>query len=255
MGYRPFDYYDALVLLDGKPAGATLHESREREFRDCPVFDREKEKVNRYCFVLFDKRMDPDGQPHELRLRIKWMGRKPSSEVRETGDGMRWVRYQRGSDRIYLSAHLGEGYDVEDTADGLAYRIPAGCPLDRFFFGLSHLFSCGNRIPDKPCFFPNPARVIPEEVDRYHFRLIGGNRRFGNGYRTLENGRRQYFAFYGFPDRNDDYFYNAEISREEFYAIEKEYDCCSSTLLSPPDYYDRYIKDHPILLEGWSRIL
>ena len=53
----------------------------------------------------------------------------------------------------------------------------------------------------------------------YCFRLISNQVRFGYGYRLFE-GRRQYFAWHGYPDRNDDYITNVEISEEEFELVD-----------------------------------
>ncbi|MBR4826469.1 MAG: hypothetical protein IKZ91_01120 [Bacteroidales bacterium] len=88
----------------------------------------------------------------------------------------------------------------------------------------------------------------------YEFNIIGQNVRFGFGYRTVE-GNRQYFAFYGFPNRNDDYFYNAEISLEEYHEIKRRYVPDFDFDPRGEAFYEKYVKDHPILLEGWSRLL
>ena len=54
------------------------------------------------------------------------------------------------------------------------------------------------------------------------FRVISNNVRFGCGYRT-HNGKRQYFAWHGYPDRNSDYITTSEISESEFDEICKKY--------------------------------
>ena len=54
------------------------------------------------------------------------------------------------------------------------------------------------------------------------FRVISDQTRFGCGYRTL-NGRRQYFAWHGYPNRNDDFFTTVEISEEEYWRIGREF--------------------------------
>ena len=53
-------------------------------------------------------------------------------------------------------------------------------------------------------------------------RVISNQVRFGYGYRT-SLGRKQYYAWHGYPNRNDDFITIAEISRDEFFRIENEY--------------------------------
>ena len=87
------------------------------------------------------------------------------------------------------------------------------------------------------------------------FRVISDQVRFGCGYRTL-NGRRQYFAWHGYPDRNDDYFTTAEISESEFQRIEEEYpEEIVANREEAQRFRDKYVEGHPVLLEGWSRLL
>jgi hypothetical protein len=57
-----------------------------------------------------------------------------------------------------------------------------------------------------------------EKDKEYSFRVISNQVRFGCGYRLFE-GRRQYFAWHGYPNRNDDYFTTAEISETEYQQI------------------------------------
>ena len=56
----------------------------------------------------------------------------------------------------------------------------------------------------------------------YFFRVISNQVRFGCGYRTVD-GKRQYFAWHGHPDRNSDYITTTEISESEFDEINKKY--------------------------------
>ena len=56
----------------------------------------------------------------------------------------------------------------------------------------------------------------------YSFRVISNQVRFGCGYRTAD-GKRQYFAWHGYPHRNSDYFTTSEISRREYDEIAGEY--------------------------------
>ena len=52
----------------------------------------------------------------------------------------------------------------------------------------------------------------------YFFRVISNQIRFGCGYRTIE-GKRQFFAWHGYPDRNSYYITTSEISESEFDEI------------------------------------
>ena len=44
-----------------------------------------------------------------------------------------------------------------------------------------------------------------ENDGRRFFRVISNQVRFGCGFRTVE-GRKQYFAWHGYPNRNDVYY-------------------------------------------------
>ena len=89
----------------------------------------------------------------------------------------------------------------------------------------------------------------------YFFRVISNQVRFGCGYRAHE-GVTQYFAWHGYPSRNDDYFTTAEISAEEFERIMKEYPREISADRDTAEVFrQRYVEDHPVILEGWNRLL
>ena len=53
-----------------------------------------------------------------------------------------------------------------------------------------------------------------EHNSDYNFRVISNQVRFGCGYRTVD-GKKQYFAWHGYPNRNDDYITTSEISERE----------------------------------------
>lgn len=53
-------------------------------------------------------------------------------------------------------------------------------------------------------------------------RVISNQVRFGCGYRMVD-GKRQYFAWHGYPSRNDDYITTSEISETEYDKINKVY--------------------------------
>ncbi len=90
--------------------------------------------------------------------------------------------------------------------------------------------------------------------ERY-FRVISGQVRFGCGYRTVD-GEKQFFAWHGYPSRNDDFFTTAEISRAEFEQIAREY---PEELMADREtaqlFRDKYVEGHRVLLEGWNRLL
>ena len=90
--------------------------------------------------------------------------------------------------------------------------------------------------------------------DDYCFRVISNQVRFGCGYRLVD-GRRQYFAWHGYPDRNDDYITTSEISEEEFRQIAKEY---PHEIIANRDkaqrFRDKYIEGHPVIMEGLNRL-
>ncbi len=95
---------------------------------------------------------------------------------------------------------------------------------------------------------------MSEGGDRY-FRVISNQVRFGCGYRTVD-GEKQFFAWHGYPNRNDDYFTTAEISREEFEQIAREY---PKELIADRDtaqaFRDKYVEGRRVLLEGWNKLL
>ena len=103
------------------------------------------------------------------------------------------------------------------------------------------------------------GRLITEEEmsnggERY-FRVISTQVRFGCGYRTVD-GEKQFFAWHGYPSRNDDFFTTAEISRAEFEQIATEY---PKELTADRDtaqvFRDKYVEGHRVLLEGWNQLL
>lgn len=89
----------------------------------------------------------------------------------------------------------------------------------------------------------------------YCFRVISNQVRFGCGYRTV-NGKRQYFAWHGYPDRNSDYFTTAEISESEFNEINKKYPKEIVANREKAEVFrNRYVDGHPVILEGLDRLL
>ena len=89
----------------------------------------------------------------------------------------------------------------------------------------------------------------------YFFRVISNQIRFGCGYRTIE-GKRQFFAWHGYPDRNSDYITTSEISESEFDEINKKY---PKEIIANREkaevFRNKYVNGHPVILEGWDRLL
>ena len=91
--------------------------------------------------------------------------------------------------------------------------------------------------------------------DQRFFRVISNQVRFGCGYRTIE-GRKQYFAWHGYPNRNDDLFTTAEISEREFLQIDSEYPREIAADREMAEIFrEKYVEGHKVLLEGWNKLL
>ncbi|MBO4452734.1 MAG: hypothetical protein J5793_02245 [Clostridia bacterium] len=89
----------------------------------------------------------------------------------------------------------------------------------------------------------------------YFFRVISNQVRFGCGFRTV-NGQKQFFAWHGYPNRNDDYITTSEISEREFDEINKKYPHEIVANREQAEVFrNRYVDGHPVLLEGWDRLL
>ena len=94
-----------------------------------------------------------------------------------------------------------------------------------------------------------------DKTKDYCFRVISNQVRFGCGYRTVD-GKRQYFAWHGYPDRNSDYMTTAEISESEFDEINAKYPHeIVANREKAEAFRNRYVDGHPVLLEGWDRLL
>ena len=100
----------------------------------------------------------------------------------------------------------------------------------------------------------NEEQTMDKSKD-YYFRVISNQVRFGFGYRTVD-GKRQYFAWHGYPNRNDDYITTSEISEDEFDEISKKYPKEIVANREQAEVFrDKYVDGHPVLLEGWNRLL
>ncbi|MBO4494544.1 MAG: hypothetical protein J5752_01655 [Clostridiales bacterium] len=94
----------------------------------------------------------------------------------------------------------------------------------------------------------------PETMERFS-RVISNQVRFGYGFRTID-GRKQFFAWHGYPNRNDDYFTTAEITEEEFRKIGKEYPFeITADRETAEVFRSKYVDGHTVLMEAWNRTL
>ena len=89
----------------------------------------------------------------------------------------------------------------------------------------------------------------------YCFRVISNQVRFGCGYRMV-NGKKEYFAWHGVPNRNDDYFTTSLISENEYNKINEEY---PKEIVADREeaelFRNKYVDNHSIILEGWKKLL
>ena len=85
-----------------------------------------------------------------------------------------------------------------------------------------------------------------------YFRVISNQVRFGCGYRTVD-GVRQYYAWNGYPNRNDDFITYAEITEMEYESIESEYPREIEADRETAECFRRkYVNGHKVLREGWN---
>lgn len=91
--------------------------------------------------------------------------------------------------------------------------------------------------------------------DGRHFRVISNQVRFGCGYRTVD-GKRQYFAWHGYPSRNDDCFTTSEITKSEYDAICARY---PKEIVADRETAERfrvkYVDGCPVILEGRNKLV
>ena len=105
------------------------------------------------------------------------------------------------------------------------------------------------KTPDGLYYLIKPAKPDEERFGR----VISNNVRFGYGYRPFE-GRRQYYAWHGYPNRNDDFFTTVEITEKEFRQIGIEYPGeISADRETAEKFRSKYVDGHPVIFEGWNR--
>lgn len=88
-----------------------------------------------------------------------------------------------------------------------------------------------------------------------YLRVISDGIRFGCGLRFNENCW-QFFAWYGYPNRNDDYIITTEISQDEFKQINIDYP--KSIVANEEEgkvFNKKCIEGHKVLLEEWNKHL
>ena len=89
----------------------------------------------------------------------------------------------------------------------------------------------------------------------YYFRVISNQVRFGCGYR-MHDGKRQFFAWHGYPNRNSDYFTTSEISESKFDEICQNYpEEIVANREKAEIFRKKYVDGHPVILEGMDRLL
>ena len=90
------------------------------------------------------------------------------------------------------------------------------------------------------------------DQDEEYFRVISNLVRFGCGYRTV-SGQKQYYAWHGYPNRNDDFITYAEISRTEYLSIKSEYPReIEADRETAEQFRRKYVEGHKVLKEGWN---
>ncbi len=86
-------------------------------------------------------------------------------------------------------------------------------------------------------------------------RVISNGVRFGCGWRMYMECK-QFFAWYGSPNRNDDYITTTEISEDEYEQIGTEYpDDIVADIETADLFHKKYIEGHTVILEGWNKLL
>ena len=113
------------------------------------------------------------------------------------------------------------------------------------------------RTNEAKYYLPVPGKKDRDKEDRrnYYSRVISNQVRFGYGYRTYLS-EKQYFAWHGYPNRNDDYITYAEISGKEFDRIGEEYPKDLDADRETAEIFrKKYVDGHKILAEGWNVIL
>lgn len=155
-------------------------------------------------------------------------------------------------------------YEVLIDETGIEYQINPNSEQEDFWFILTYKFNSPDKenieVPTDELM--STAMKTIENKDKLlddYCRVIGENIRYGINSLIINNKIR-YYAFHGTPARNDDYFITVEISEDEFYEIEHNFDCCKDFSFAETDNYvekfkEKYINNRPIILEGFNVLL
>lgn len=93
------------------------------------------------------------------------------------------------------------------------------------------------------------------DENKIYLRVISNGVRFGCGWRVYMKCK-QFFAWYGSPNCNDDYVTTTEISEEEYVQISTEYPYDIAANLETANLFrQKYIEGHTVLLQGWNKML
>ena len=72
----------------------------------------------------------------------------------------------------------------------------------------------------------------------------------------MVSGEKQFYAWHGLANKNDNYITTAEISESEFRMIEKEYPFpIDAKKEQASAFRKKYVHNHKILLEGWHKYI
>ena len=108
-----------------------------------------------------------------------------------------------------------------------------------------------NEMKEKDQIQPQSQRSEIKKFDR----VISEKIRFGYGFRTVD-GNRQYYAWHGLPNKNDNFITTAEITEAEFHMIESEYPRPIDNEKNRASVFRRkYVHGHKMLLEGWNTLI
>ena len=147
-------------------------------------------------------------------------------------------RYATQHDTLQLAQLQGELYATGEKFDSLNVDS-----LD-FLKMFNSIKESDQRVYKKP----------QKEIKKLD-RIISEKAFFGCGYRVVGD-KKQYYAWHGLPNRNDDYITTAEISEAEYRMIESEYPSfIEATKEQAALFRKKYVHAHKVLLEGWNELI
>ena len=99
---------------------------------------------------------------------------------------------------------------------------------------------------------PGEEETARTQDQNFYNRVLSNQVRFGAGYRRVLD-ELQYFAWHGYPNRNDDFITYAQISEEEYEQINREYpQKIDADRDTAERFREKYVNGHEVLLEGWN---